>query len=349
MKLLKVLGMAMALVLGLATLARAEPLALNQVATDAKWVIHVDVDALWASTVVQNAYHKCMTMHKDAEKKADLVCDIIGMDPRKDLHGVTVYGKDTDEKHGVMIVYANVNKKLLLDLVAIAPDHQSSKYGSYELHSWTPKCEKKHPHTVTGAFYKPNILVFGGSAEAVKAALDVLDGKSAGISSSESPLAGPTQPGSILVVRTSVIDPKIPCPVLKQTESFRIALGENSGESFYRSHAVMKSTEPVQQIKSIAEGFKALVALKHGTDADAMKLVSGLKVTGEGTNLDISWSASAADVWTAIEKAGQKWAEHKDKGKAHGHAACPGTAAGKCPMGDSHKSKPQSKHSQNEF
>ena len=256
---MRVLGMAMAVVLGLAAIGRAEPIELKQVAADAKWVMHVDVDALWASPVVQKAYRKGLEMHPDAEKKMDMVCGMVGMDPRKDLHGVTVYGKDTNKEHGVMIVHANVNQTLLLAMVAKAPDHKATSYGSYELHSWTHKGWKKESHTVTGVFYKPNIMVFAGCDEAVKAALDVLDGKSAGITGKESPLAGRTLPGSIFVARASAIDPKTRCPVLKQAESFRVALGENKGESFYRARLVMKSTEAVDQVKAITEGFRALV------------------------------------------------------------------------------------------
>jgi hypothetical protein len=345
---MRVLGMSMVLVSGLANLTQAEPLELKQVAADAKWVMHVDVDALWTATLVQKAYHKCMEMHKDAEKKMDMMCRMMGMDPRKDFHGVTIYGKDTNKEHGVMIVHANVNQNLLLQMAAMAPNHKATSYGSYELHSWTHKGWKKESHTMTGVFYKPNIMVFAGCGEAVKAALDVLDGKSAGITGKESPLAGRTLPGSIFVARASAIDPKTRCPVLKQAESFRVALGENKGESFYRARLVMKSTEAVDQVKAITEGFKALVTLQHGSDAQAMKLIGGLKVAGEGTKLSIRWSASADDVWTAIEKAAKKWAEHK--GWGHGCPMCPGTAAGKCPFyGDSHKSKPQPKHEEDEF
>jgi hypothetical protein len=310
---MRVLGMAMAVVLGLAAVGRAEPLALNQVAADAKWLVHVDVDALRSSAVVQKAYRKCQEMHKGAEKAMDMVFGTLGMDPRKDLHGVTIYGRDTNKEHGVMIVHADVNQKLLLAMAALAPNHKVTTCGPYELHSWTHKGWKKESRTVVGTFYKPNIMVFAGCDEAVKAALAVLDGKSAGITGRESPLAGRTLPGSIFVARASAIDPNTRCPVLKQAESFRVALGEDKGESFYRARLVMKSTEAVDQVKAVTEGFRALVALQHGSDVQAMKLIGGLKVASEGTRLDIRWSASAEDVWSAIEKAAYKWAVHRGK------------------------------------
>ena len=345
---MRVLGMAMALVLGLAPLSRAEPLELKRVAADAKWVVHVDVDALRASTVAQKAYQKCLEMHKGAEKMMDMGCRMIGMDPRKDLHGVTIYGKDTDKEHGVMILHADVNQKLLLEMVKKAPEHKATAYGSYELHSWMHKGWKKESRMVTGVFYKPNVLVFAGCDEAVKAALDVLDGKSAGITDRESPLAGRLMPGSIFIARAAAINPKTRCPVLQQAESFRIALGENKGESFYRARLVMKSTEAVDQLKAINEGFRALVSLRHGSDAQVMKLIGGLKTTSEGTTINIRWSASADDVWAVAEKTAKKLAEYK--GMGHGCPMCSGPAEGKCPMhGDAKKSKPQPKHQEDEF
>ena len=231
---MRTFGLAMAIVFGLVTIGRAEPLDLKQVPAEAKWVSHVDVDTLRASIVVQKAYQKCLDMHKDAAEKMDMVCSIVGMDPRKDLHGITAYGKDTNKEHGVLIVHADVNQALLLALVAKAPDHKATTYDAYELHSWTQKCCKKGPHAVTGVFYRPNIMVFAGCVEAVKSALDVLDGKASGITGRGSPLAGPTLPGTIFLARASAIDPNTRCPVLKQANSFRVALGEDKGQSFYR-------------------------------------------------------------------------------------------------------------------
>ena len=347
---MRVLGMAMAVVLGLAAVGQAEPLELKQVAADAKWVVHVDVDALRASTVVQKAYQKCVEMHKDAEQKINMVCTMAGMDPRKDIHNVTAYGKDTNKEHGVLIVNANVNQTLLLGLVAKAPDHKATAYGSYELHSWTHKCWKtKEVKSVTGTFYKPNILVFAACEGALKGALDVLDGKAPGITGKESALAGRTLPGSIFVARASAIDAKnTHCGVLKQTDSFRVALGENKGESFYRARLVMKSTEAAGQVKAVVEGFKALVSLQHGSDAQAMKLIKGLNVSADGTKVVVRWNASADDVWAAVEMAAKKWAEHKSK--CHGCPMCPGMADGKCPWGGGvHKAKLQPKHEDEEF
>ena len=201
---MRVLLTTMAAVLTLVAIGRADR-NLQQVAADAKWVVHVDVDALRASKVVQNAYHKCMEMHKDAAEHMDKITGIIGMDPRKDLHGITIYAKDFDKCNGVLILHAEVNQTLLKAAVAVAPEHKVTKHGDIEVHTWAAK-GPHGSHPAAGAFFKPNVLVFGGSADAVAAALDVLAGKSSGVSGT-SLLAGRTAP-----VRSSSSAPRRSIP-----------------------------------------------------------------------------------------------------------------------------------------
>ncbi len=336
---MRIVAIALAAVLGLAVVARAEPLELKQVAADAKWLVHVDVDAMRESIVVQKAYCKCMEMHKDAQKHFDKVKEMLGLDLKKDLHGITVYGKDLDRHHGVLIVHADVNQTLLLEKAQKAPDHKVAKYGSYEIHSWTHK-HGKESHTAFGVFFKPNVLVFSGCETAIHGALDVLDGKSPGVTDAKSPLAGRLAPGASLIVRASAIGPQVKCPILKDADSFRLTVGENKGESFYRARLTMKSSENADQLKSVVEGFKAMVGLTRGSDALAMKLVGAIKVTTQDKSVRIAWNAPAEDVWTAIEKAGkemrEKWAKKHASakpGEIHKAPTCPakGDKAATCP------------------
>ena len=138
---------------GLAPVVRAEPLDLKQVPADAKWLVHVDVDAMRASTLVQKAWPKCMEMHKDAEQRLKSLRDKFGIDVCKDLHGLTAYGKELGKHTGVLIVHAKFDLKLAEATAAKAKDHKVVKFDAYDLHSWT---EKHHGHarTVWAAAYK---------------------------------------------------------------------------------------------------------------------------------------------------------------------------------------------------
>ncbi len=221
-----------------AAVGHATPLDTKNVAADAKWVVHVDVDAIRDSYVVQKAFKTCPVLKDQAGTHFDMIRDKIGIDLRKDLHGITLSGPDTDRTHAVLIVFSTVNQQLLLDKAEHATDHKVSRHGDIDIHSWTEKRGGKS-HTAAGAFYKPDVLVFAASVEGVDAAIDVLDGKSPGITDAKSPLGGPPPPGATLVVRSSAIPAAPKIAILKQVESFRIALGEAAGKSFYHASAVL--------------------------------------------------------------------------------------------------------------
>src|SRR5208283_2434536 len=132
----------------LAAVGQAAPLDSKNVSADAKWVVHVDVDAVRDSQVVQKAFDTC-PMLKDSGKHFEILREKIGLDLRTDLHGITLYGRDTEKTHGVAIVFATVNQKLLLEKAEKATDHKVTKHGSIDIHSWTQKGGRK-THTAAG-------------------------------------------------------------------------------------------------------------------------------------------------------------------------------------------------------
>jgi len=293
-----------------AAFGQAAPLDLKNVAADAKWVVHVDVDAVRDSQVVKKAFETCPALKTDSGRHFDQIRDRVGVDLRKDLHGVTLYGPDTDRAHAVAVVFSTVNQQLLLDKAAHAANHKVTKHGEIDIHSWTQKHGAK-TQPAAGAFYKPDVLVFAANVEGVAAAIDVLDGKSPG--NADRKLGGRVAAGASLAVRAAAIPPQVQCPILKQAESFRVALGENNGMSFYRGSLVMKSTEAAAQVKTIADGFKAIGSLSFSDDADVMKIIDGIKATVNDTTARVRWEASADDVWTVAEKVAKKAAEQRKK------------------------------------
>jgi len=337
---MKLFASTLAVLTLLATLGQAAPLDSKGVATDAKWVVHIDVDAVHSSLVVKRAFETCPLLKNESGKHFDKIREMMGVDLRKDLHGITLYGRDTDKTHGVAIVFATVNQKLLLEKAGKATDHKVTQHGKIDIHSWTQKCGPK-THTAAGAFYKPDVLVFAASVEGVATAIDVLSGKSPGITDPKSPLGGRVDAGSSILVRAIAIRPDTRCPILKQAQSFSVALGENDGKSFYHASLVMKSPEAAAQVQAINDGFKAIASLKFFGNADVMKLVNGLQATTKDNTVRVRWEASADDVWTVVDKFAKKAVAHMKKGGAcplfkDGKGGCPFAPAAKasqCPPG----------------
>lgn len=293
-------------VVSIASVVNAEPLDTARVPAKAVWLMHVDMDAARESMVLQKMEARMLKQHPHVEQMMAMGAAMIGMDPRKDLHGVTVYGLDTDKHNAVMIVHAKADRKKLEAMVEKAKDHVTSDYRGFTLHGWTHKgWRPSESKTVVGAFYDDSTMVFARTKEQVEHAIDVLDGKSDRLDD-ESPLAGRVRPGTILVGRASAVNPDTKCPVLKEGKGFRVAMGEHEGMSFYRARLEMKSTEAAEQVKTVTEGMVALGSLSFGGEPEAMKLLAGVETATRGDTALISWDANAADVWAVVEKVAEK-------------------------------------------
>jgi hypothetical protein len=293
----------------------AAPLDLKEVGAKAQWVGHLDVDAMRQSSVVRRAYEKCKEMHKDVETHLSLASNFIGMDLRTDLHGLTFYGPQLHKEKGVMIVHAKFDPERLAALEKMCPAHEHTKYGDYEIHSGEHK-HRHHTHPVAATFVKPDRLVFASGVDDLKAALDVLNGKSPSLTS-DSALAGNIPEGTIALFRARDLGQDGCCNFAKRLDSFRFVVGEHNGESFKRVRLVAKDEEVPKELAKAAEGLDALLRLHCGDNKVGKKLINATRINAEGKTLTILWKAPADDVWQMVELHAkifaEKWARHHGK------------------------------------
>jgi len=311
---MRVWGLASIVLLAFAATATAEPLDFKYVPVEAKWIVHVDVDAMRAESIPQEIYNKVVAAHKNVEDHFAKVEKELGMDPRKDLHSVTLYGPKLGDKLGVLVVHADVDQKVLQEKVKQAPDYKSETYGSYQLASFT---KKEHGHTVpvTGTFWKPNVIVFGSSPEVLKVVLDAMDGKRPTLAGTTSALTAEIPAGTTVVARAIDLgDAAIPVksPVVKQMDSLSLAMGESGSDAFLTAKIVTKSADMAQQIKAVLEGARAMGQLRFNGDEDAQKIINQLKVSVTDKTVEVAFRAPAGDVLAHLEKAAKHFAEmHK--------------------------------------
>jgi len=328
-------ALAVAVLFGLVAVVRAEPLDLKQVSAEAKWAAHLDIDALHASGLFQKARAQMLKEHPEAEKHLAMCREMWNFDPCKDLHGITIYGRQLKKDTGVAIVRAKVDRKKLVEKAKAAPDHRLSTYGKYELHSWIHAKGSKHERSMAGAFYTSEVIVFGGSAEEVMAALDVLDGTKPNFAAKAPKLCGAIPKGAILVGGVAGLgDANLPCkcPLAKQVDLLMFDIGEYQGQVFVDGTVMAKTATVAQQMKTVAEGALALAALMHNNDADTVKLIGAAQVTVADKAVSLKWSASVDAAWAQLQKCIAKAkAMHKDWGH-HGPDGCPMGKPGGCPL-----------------
>lgn len=292
----------------------AAPLELKQVAADAKWLGHVDFDAVRESTVVQKMVKRALAKHEGAEGHLNIATQLIGFDPCKDLFGATFYGREFAPHQGVLILHAKMDQKRLLGWAERIPKLEKSKIGKRDVLSWTHE-HHGHKHSVAVASYSDDVLVFASSVDELQSAINVLEGKAKSLSR-EASLAGNVPPGTTVLFRVEGLSKaNLPCkdPLVKQTESYRFVTGEYQGQSFFRSRSVMTGSEVVGQLNRVIDGGRALAEIHLGDNATGKKLVDGLRVKTDDKTLTVLWSGSADDVYATIDLYAKRIEEHLAK------------------------------------
>jgi hypothetical protein len=192
-----------------------------------------------------------------------------------------------------------------LGIVRGKPDYNATGYDNHTLHAWTERKDNPGEHTVTGCVFGPELLIVGRDAAEVKAALDVLGGKSAVLAGSDSPLAGEVPEGAVVMAGvTGLAEAELPfkSPIINQSELFWAALGERDGEVFGKLKFVAKSNEAAKQVEDIVRGLRAMALLQHGSDEEARKIVERLGVTTSQRTVQVEWRGAADGVWRLIEQ-----------------------------------------------
>ncbi len=282
----------------------------------------------------KKAWHKGLEECKDAENKLAFARAMLNMDLTKDVHGITFYGSQIGKRKGVAIVSAALDPDRILGLTAALPGRETTKYGDHEINSWTRK-RHEHTWTVAAAFRGTDQLVVGDSVDSVKAALDVLGGKSPGLTG-DSALAGHIPDGTTFLARAQgIAAADLPCkvPVVKQIDSYRLVTGESGGQSFFRARITMTNPEAAAQGLTILQGWKAQSTLLC-PDELVHKMTAGLNPKAEDKNLTILWSASADDVWVGVQKLEKIIKKHHAR---HKHQHDKGASKPDKPRGDGKK------------
>ena len=319
---------AVCLTISVASTGQAGPLDADQVSADAKWVMHMDFEAMRESSA--GKMMRSMWLQRDrVRKRMEEVLEHTGMDPREDLDGATLYDNQFKKHHGVALIHVkNIDKSRSLDTLREKhPDARTVTYEGHEIHTWQGR-HKKHEHTVTAALYEGSVIVMSRNIPDVMQALDVLDGRADALSDS-SPLADDTRGGTILTLRAIDMDEAgLPgkCSVLQQSEQLSWAAGQDDDTLFLNCSLITESDEIANNVASVTDGLRALVALRHGEHEDVMRVIDGLESETDGKSVTVEWEAEGGDVMKAVggmiahhHLHGKKHHRHWWKHKRHGH------------------------------
>lgn len=299
-----------------ATLAVAGPLEKTHVAADARWVLHLDLDALLASTVGDTLAREALDP-KLAKPTADLKQQLgFDFDWRR-IHGITLYGAEfsgPEHLRGVLLLDTDLDIAQGLEL---ALQYQTQKLAQL---GGTPALERLA--TEAGPLYalherlyiapQPGVPVIVSQArQTLVKAQEVLTGGAPNLNAhaSFSELCR-AEPGSFFLVVAQGFSETAPVPpraqVLKLAEALRLSLAESEGQVHARLDLNAKQPETASQMHQVLQGMMALLSLTQADHQELQALLQGTRVGLDGRTVTVDITLPAATVAQRITEEEQK-------------------------------------------
>ncbi len=148
----------------------AAPPDFSQAPADARWLVHVDQDALQGSVAYQRIFKAALRQWKPLAALLDRVHERYGIDLAKDLHGLTFFGDRLSQRRAVLVMRARWAAETFRRTLALAGDYSMVREGGYEIHRFT-QTDRGQARPITAARWKDDTFVFAPAVEDVKVLL----------------------------------------------------------------------------------------------------------------------------------------------------------------------------------
>ena len=267
----------LALSLGSVFAAGLDP---REISADARWVAHLDVEALRQTELGRHIQDKMTT--DVAARKFEAFKATFNFDPRQDLESLTLYGMGTEKKDGVLLLHGRFDTDQLVTLIRGNKHYSSSVHGTQTIHSWIDK--KRAGKRTYGCVARSNQVVIGDNEALVKHAVDVLrwDAKSMAGSMALPGLADAAASTFFIgsVDMQGMPDVGAKAAVLRRSEALSLSLSESAGRFGCLLRMVAKDADAATAMHAIAQGLIGLTALNADQDPELVKLAQQLSLDG---------------------------------------------------------------------
>jgi len=269
--------------------AIAGPLDKTKVASDAKWLVHVDVEGLRNSAFgeyVMNEFVKPQLENNDQLKHANLSMNI------SNIMSITAYGASIDKgPDGVLMVSTTADPRKDLDTVAGMFLASQGTNTPFLLVDKDPLPLYSFSKTV---YFAPagHTLFIAKSREQIERAHEVARGKADSLAKtsgfknfSEAPKAYFTAAIADGFMGNLGVPPQ--AQILREATGGRLCLGERDKNVFVNLVFQGRNDMATTRIQQVLQGVVALASLSQ-QDEEITRLASGIKITSEGPDVVVN-------------------------------------------------------------
>jgi len=191
------------------------------------------------------------------------------------------------------------------------PEYKDTKYGDIVLHQWIDENQKDPNNKMMyGCFYSNELIVMSSGMDAVKHAVDVLNGSATNAAGGIFNQIALNVKGAFFQVTGRRVGEMVGedpgAAALKQSDQLALAVGEVDGKFYIELSLTAKSEEAAQAITQILEGILAFVSLPNEEQPNLAELAKQVKISCELNTVYIYFGTGPEQVVQFLKEQWQK-------------------------------------------
>lgn len=289
--------------------SQAGPIAKNQVAETASWVVHIDND-LFKSTQIGGLIRAELTA-MGADQKLEELATLMSFNPLEDIRDVTLYGTGTDRKKAVMLIDGRFKQEKITSLLSFNPYYEQKPYNGVTIHKWID--QDKDPNNTEptyGCFVGPDTAVLSSGLQAVEKAVDVLKGDAPNAKTGVFEQTELEARGGFLQVAANrvgqIAEENEQAAMLKQARELGFVVGEADGDFYIDLGLTAVSEEGAINIKKIVDGLLAFAALAAKEQPRLAELAEKVEAVRVKDTIRIHFKTSSVSLMQMLKEQWQK-------------------------------------------
>jgi hypothetical protein len=220
----------------------------SQISSEAKWLVHADLDAMRDSETGKAVFD---LIEADHGKRLRSLSTFLALQPLNELHGITLYG-DGKFEHAAALIDGKFDRQLLEGLVRTTKDYSEITHVGHVIHSWVEEGVKQHV-----AFASDGLMVFSRQEDGLKQALDALQPQSSSLTNS---LAAAETGRPLVVARARISEMELPkdlSRLVRMTKTLQLAAFEADSRFTVRASAETDGGGDADRLRRMLDGVLA--------------------------------------------------------------------------------------------
>ncbi len=256
----------------------AAPAETKNVDASAKWMVHLDVDALMKSTVAKHALESNPQL---SGQKLQALQTLTGINIKEGLHGVTVFGNG-DPENGVIIIHAEAKQDNLVSFAQLNDGYKAKNYKGQTIHSFPDK--NKPGKRVSACFLPGSKIILAPQPGLVELGIDLLKGNRPAMdANSETNALAEFQDTPVLLAYGDFAalqkeKDKKKAAAFQHAKRLGLSLGESEGKVRGMLGVITESAETALQVENFFRGIIAMGQLSRENNPALASLADAVQV-----------------------------------------------------------------------